>query len=50
MDDALSSTLCFGRRVLRWLSFDHECDLEHEHFSADYRILLVSVHGSDVSG
>ena len=50
LDDALSSTLCFGRRVLRWLSFDHECDLEHEHFSADHRILLVSVHDSDVSG
>ena len=32
LDDALSSILCFGRRVLRWLSFDHECDLEHEHF------------------
>ena len=48
MDDALSSTLCSGRRVLLWLSFDHECDLEHEHFSADRRILLVSVHGSDV--
>ena len=30
--------------------FDHECDLEHEHFSADYRIRLVSVYGSDVSG
>ena len=30
--------------------FDHECDLEHEHFSADHRILLVSVFGSDVSG
>ena len=32
------------------LSFDHECDLEREHFSADHRILLVSVPGSDVSG
>ena len=46
----------FGRQfVCLWqvfvslrLSFDHECDLEHEHFSADHRILLVSVHGSDV--
>ena len=28
--------------------FDHEYDLEREHFSADIR--LVSVPGSDVSG
>ena len=48
MDDALSSTLCFGRRVLFWVSFDHGYDLEREHCSVDIR--LVSVSGSDVSG
>ena len=48
LDDALSSTLCFGRRVLLWISFDHGYDLEREHFSADIR--MVSVPGSDVSG
>ena len=48
LDDALSSTLRFGRRVLLWISFDHGYDLEREHFSAD--IWLVSVPGSDVSG
>ena len=48
LDDALSSILCFGRRVLLWISFDHGYDLEREHFSADIR--LVSVPDSDVSG
>ena len=33
---------------LLWISFDHGCDLNREHFSAD--IWLVSVLGSDVSG
>ena len=32
LNDALSSTLCFGRRVLLWISFDHGYDLEREHF------------------
>ena len=48
LDDALSSTLCFGRRVLPWISYDHGCDLERKQFSADTR--LVSVPGSEVSG
>ena len=30
--------------------FDHGCDLEREHFSANHRMLLVSVRGSNVCG
>ena len=30
LDDVPSSILCFGRRVLLWLPFDHGCDLDIE--------------------